>query len=218
MSFAEMGKNGGEIDLKWKVRPQINIPVRHPRGVVKSSLIQEMTPEVVAADYRPSALEGPGLLSDLMDYSLPCQLHCSHTGCIFQTSCPVSQLQAVFCSLSLVELFSHAVHGHPPDFTLTLAVPVLSFFVCAIWWHLYCLCVTAVYKAERTMIQSEVGEGQMKVSSSRSVLWHLASVLRGVTDEGFQGGGNVTIVAQSRDKRGVKSGYELIKQESLALE
>ena len=90
LPFAEMGKNGGEIDLKWKVRPQINIPVRHPRGVVKSSLIQEMTPEVVAADYRPSALEGPGLLSDLMDYSLPCQLHCSHTGCIFQTSCPVS--------------------------------------------------------------------------------------------------------------------------------
>lgn len=44
-------------------------------------------------------------------------------------------------------------------------------------------------------MQSEAGEGWMKVSSSRAVLWHLASILRGVRDEGFQGGGNVTIVA-----------------------
>ena len=44
LPFAEMGKNGGETDLKWKVRPQINVPVRHPRGAVKSSLTQEMTP------------------------------------------------------------------------------------------------------------------------------------------------------------------------------
>ena len=62
LPFAEMGKNGGEIDLKWKVRPQINSPVRHPRGAVKSRLIQEMTPEAVAAGCVPSALEGPGVL------------------------------------------------------------------------------------------------------------------------------------------------------------
>ena len=62
LPFAEMGKNGGETDLKWKVRPQINVPVRHPRGAVKSSLTQEMTPEAVAAGCMPSALEGPGLL------------------------------------------------------------------------------------------------------------------------------------------------------------
>lgn len=67
-------------------------------------------------------------------------------------------------------------------------------------------------------MQSEAGEEGMKVSSSRAVQWHLASILRGVRDEGFQGGGNVTIVAQRGDKRGVKSGYELIKQESVALE
>ena len=51
-----------EKHLKWKVRPQINVPVRHPRGAVKSRLIQEMTPEAVAAGCVPSALEGPGLL------------------------------------------------------------------------------------------------------------------------------------------------------------
>lgn len=60
LPFAEMGKNGGETDLKWKVRPQINVPVRHTRGMVKSGLIQELTPEAVAADCMLSALEGPG--------------------------------------------------------------------------------------------------------------------------------------------------------------